>query len=332
MAAPSLMLYGAAGYSLGLAAELFKSEKISFIIGGRTESKVKAKALSLGVPYRIFSADDSPEVIDDALSGLKLLVNGAGPFHKTCEQFMDACIRKGVHYTDISAELNSLNTAITRDDAAKKAGVMLIPSACSGMEVMLDCIGGLLLQKVQNPVKLEHTMNINGPVSRGTVGTIRGFKPEAVRRVDGELVPHPGEEPHEVDFRDGRGPLPRFPSNDPQIIGLWRALGVPNISTYCVKTGGGFPKEELESVPEGPSEDERKATPYHLAFKITSSNGSTTSAVVHTANGYDLTAMGTVEAAKAILGGAVKPGFQTPFSAWGGEYYKVFLGTTIEEC
>lgn len=327
------MLYGATGYSLGLAAQECKAANLDFIVGGRTESKVKATASLLKAPYRIFSPDDATSVLDKNLTGLTLFVNGAGPFHRTCEQFMDACIRNGVHYIDITAELNSFHAAAVRDQAAKNAGVMLMPSAASGVEVMLDCIGGRVLERAAAPVKLEHTMNINGPVSRGTVGSIRGFSPEVVRRVDGQLVPHSDRKPTDVDFGDGRGPLPRFPSNDPQVITLWKVFGIPNISTYCVKTGGDFPTGELESIPEGPDAEQRRVAPYHAALEVMSRDGSVVGAVVHMMNGYDLTARGTLEAAKAILSGEVevKPGFQTPFAVFGGSYVDRFPSTAIEE-
>lgn len=329
--APQLLIYGATGYSLGLAAAEAKRTGLEFLIGGRTESKVKALAESLEVPYRVFSPDDAPGLVDQALKGVKLVASGAGPFQATTDWFMDACIRNGVHYIDVSAELYSFHAATKRDAEAKAAGVMLLPSACSGVECILDCVGGRLVEKVQSPVKLEQFLNINGPVSRGTAATIRGFPSEAVKRIDGELVPH--ADGNTFDFRDGRGSHACFPSNDPQIITLVRASGLENFSSYCVKTGGDFPAGDINHVPEGPSAEERQGAKYHAGFAVWAADGSVTSAVVHMINGYDLTALGTVEAARRILDGVVeaKPGFQSPFLIFGKDYPEVFPGTTVEE-
>lgn len=330
--APQLLIYGATGYSLGLAAAEAKRTGLDFIIGGRTPSKVKALATSLNVPYRIFSPSDSTDAVDQALAGIKVLANGAGPFQLTTDAFMDACIRNRVHYLDISAELYSFDAAIKRDEEAKKAGVMLLPTACSGVECILDCVGGRLLDKVQSPVKLEQVLNINGPLSRGTVATFRSFPSGALKRVDGDLVSH-GDGNISFDFRDSRGPLPCFPSSDPQMTTLQRATGLTNFSSYCAKTGGDLPTGDLTEVPEGPSTAERAGLPYAAGFTVTAADGSAVRAVVHMINGYDLTALGTVEAARRILNKEVeaKPGFQTPFLIFGKDYPEAFPGTVVEE-
>lgn len=330
--APQFLIYGATGYSLGLAAAEAKRTGLEFLIGGRTESKVKALAKSLDVPYRVFSPDDCPEMIDQALEGVKLLANGAGPFQVTTDSFMDACIRNKVHYIDISAELYSFHAATKRDAEAKAAGVMLLPTAGSGIESILDCVGGRLIEKAQSPVKVEQFLNINGPVSRGTVATIRGFPSEVVKRVDGEVVPQ-ADGNITFDFRDGRGSHACFPSNDPQMMTFAKATGLKDFSSYCVKTGGDFPAGNIDEVPEGPSAEERADAKYHAGFTIWAADGSVSRAVVHMINGYDLTALGTVEAARRILHGdvEVRPGFQTPFLVFGKDYPEVFPGTSVEE-
>jgi short subunit dehydrogenase-like uncharacterized protein len=332
MSQPRIILYGATGYSLGLAITELRKAGLPFTLGGRTESKLSALAASLSVPYHVFSPTSSPAAtIDAALAGHTVLINGAGPFKHTAAPLMDACIRNGVHYVDITAELGSLDAAAGRDEAARKAGVMLLPTGGSGVESILDCFGGRMLGKVQGPVKLEQTLNIHGPLSRGTVATIRGFDGRVVRRVDGELVPHSKEMPADIDFRDGRGGLPRFPTSDPQIVTLGRATGVSNISTFCAMTGGKIPEGDLEDIPEGPSEAEREKAPYHMAFEVTGADGKVKRAVLHLVNGYTLTGLGVMEASKAVLAGKVQAGFQTPFAVFGGDYVNTFPGVEVEE-
>lgn len=327
--ASQLMIYGATGYSLGLAVEEAKREGLDFIIGGRTSHKVMTLAQSLNVNWRVFSPDDPPDIIDKGMTGLKLFVNGAGPFQKSTGPFMDACIRNGVHYIDISAELDSYQAAAQRDDDAKRAGVTLLPAGAAGVEVILDCLAGRLLERTTSPIQVEQVLNIHGPLSRGTIGTIRGSPAGAVKRVNGELVQH--DTGSVVDFNDGRGSLPCFPTNDPQIITLWKATGVPNISSVCCKTGGDLPDGDLDTIPIGPSAAERAETPYHAAVTVRSADGTVNRSVVRMPNGYDLVALGTVQAAKRILGGqhALKPGFQTPYMAFGSDYLSVFAGTTV---
>ena len=327
------MIYGATGYSLGLAATAAKRASLNFIIGGRSPSKVQALAHSLGVDYRVFSPTSPTTEIDAAITGLTLFINGAGPFQQSTLPFMDACIRSKVHYIDISAELDSFRAGESRDEDARRAGVMLVPAGAAGIEVVLDCLAGRVIERTPKPVKVGQVLNINGLLSRGTVATIRSSFGGAFKRVDGELVPHQTPVMASYDFGDGRGALECFPSNDPQILTVWRATGVQNISSVCCKTGGDIPEGNLKDLPTGPSADERAETPYHAAVVVQSEDGTIRSAIARLPNGYDLVAIGAVQAMKTILGdpNIIKPGFQTPYQAFGSGYLNGLTGVEVTD-
>ncbi|KAL2206247.1 hypothetical protein CC79DRAFT_1398201 [Sarocladium strictum] len=110
----------------------------------------------------------------------QILIYGAGPYVNTADPFMDACIRNGVHYTDIAAELYAFQAADHRDEAAKEAGVTLFPGGGGVAEVFLDVLVGHVVERIRNPVKVDQVLDINGPVTRGTIGTILTFKPESL--------------------------------------------------------------------------------------------------------------------------------------------------------
>lgn len=54
-------------------------------------------------PVRVASAGD-PASLDRALSGAAVVINCAGPFANTAPPVMDAALRAGVHYLDVTAE------------------------------------------------------------------------------------------------------------------------------------------------------------------------------------------------------------------------------------
>jgi short subunit dehydrogenase-like uncharacterized protein len=76
----------------------------------RTRAKLAALAAEIGAEYRLFSVDDLPAV-QAALGDVGVLLNTAGPFMRTAEPLMQACIGAGVHYLDIAAELDSYQLA-----------------------------------------------------------------------------------------------------------------------------------------------------------------------------------------------------------------------------
>ncbi|KAL2802501.1 hypothetical protein BJX63DRAFT_426034 [Aspergillus granulosus] len=81
----------------------------------------------------------TPKRIDTALKGITVLLNCAGPFFRTAEPLINACIRNKVHYLDIAAELDSYKLADKHDTQAKAANVMLLPG-CGGSVAMLGCL------------------------------------------------------------------------------------------------------------------------------------------------------------------------------------------------
>lgn len=106
---------------------------------------------SLDLDYRLFSLESSAEEIDAGLARGTVLLNCAGPYHQTAGILIDACIRNGIHYLDISAELDSYETAASRNEAAIHASAMLLPG-CGGSVAMLGRLAGLTIASVVDPV------------------------------------------------------------------------------------------------------------------------------------------------------------------------------------
>ncbi|KAH5168048.1 hypothetical protein HBI81_046830 [Parastagonospora nodorum] len=315
-----LLIYGASGYTGRIASHHAKSLGLDFIVAGRTKStKAKDLAFELCANYRLFDLK-APEDIDIALEGISVLLNCAGPFMLTAEPLMAACIRKGVHYLGIAAELDSYQLAEKKDREARSANVMLLPG-CGGSVVMLGCLAGKAVEQVECPASIDISLCISGSISRGSaISAMENMSADVFQRVDGALVHAEIVSTIELDFHDGKGTVANFQTTLPDVITIWKSTGVRNIRTFVHTTSDAFSTGDLPSLADGPTKEEREAAPYHAAVKVTARDGTVTHAVLHTVNGYTFTGLASVEAARKILAGIAVPGFQTPAVIFGNDF------------
>jgi short subunit dehydrogenase-like uncharacterized protein len=323
-----LMIYGAAGYTGRMAAANAKAAAVHVVLAGRPqdEEKLVTLAAEMNAEYRLFAVDDVP-AREGALSGIAVLLNCAGPFMRTAEPLMQACLASGTHYLDIAAELDSYRLAERYDQDAQAAGVMLLPGS-GGSVAMLGCLAGHAAKRVANPRKLSIALHVAGGFSRGSaVSASENVTTETLQRVDGELVGRSGDELREFDF--GNGPATSFPVTLPELITIWRATGIPNIETYVHVTDGAFPEGDLAAMPDGPTLEEREANRYHAAVEVTGEDGTVFRSILDTVNGYTFTTLAAAEAARRVVGGEARAGFQTPAGLFGDGFAETIADTTI---
>ncbi|TPX10415.1 uncharacterized protein E0L32_008634 [Thyridium curvatum] len=329
---PKLMIYGATGYTGRMAAMNAKKLGLAFTIGGRTESILKILASSLNVTCCTLSLGDT-SAIDTALDEITVLLNCAGPFMRTAEPLMRACLRTGTHYLDIAAELDSYELAETLDDEAKRANVMLLPG-CGGSVAMLGCLSEHVLSaQTRPPARIDIALHVAGSMSRGSArSALENLTASTLVRQEGRLTQLPnGAGVVKFDFDDGNGAVDCFPITLPDLITIWRSTGVGNIRTYVCASGDAFPSQDLGSLPDGPTEEQMEAWPYHAAVVVTDARGKHSAAVLHTVNGYAFTAMASAEAARRVLEGEASSGFQTPVQVFGKDFVNIIPGSVVRE-
>ncbi|KAI1424836.1 hypothetical protein F5Y12DRAFT_796689 [Xylaria sp. FL1777] len=323
-----LMIYGATGYTGRIACQHANSLRLQFVLGGKSRGKLAELATQLAAPYLVFNVEN-PNVIASALGDIKVLLNCAGPFGKTAEPLMAACIEKGVHYLDVSAELFSYQLAERLDEKARRCGVMLLPG-CGGSVTMLGCLVLHALQSVEQADSIDVALCITGPMSRGSAITARdSLSPECLQRRDGTMVQQDISSTQQFDFDDGNGPVSCFPVTLPDLITIWKSTRVSNIRTFIRASADFFPTSDLSSLPDGPTVEQREASPYHAAVIVTTRDGNTKHAALHTVNGYTFTGIVSVEAAKCVLAGKVQGGFQTPAVIFGKEFVECVTSSRI---
>lgn len=323
----SVLLYGAAGYTGAMVARHARASGLDIVLGGRDRAKLAPLAEELGVPLLVFEADE--EAARHALADVRVLLNCAGPFARTAEPLMRACMTAGVHYLDITAEIGVYRLAERLGPDAERAGVMLLPGV--GWDVVpTDCLAMQLASRVSRPKSLRIALQVAGSMSRESAVSAGEIVAAGVlARVSGELVPTPDAPPRSFDF--GQGPVSCAPLSFGDLVTAWRSTGIPDIAMFVSVTGDAFPTGDLASMPAGPSEQERAAQPARAIVEITGADGEVASAVIETVNGYSYTPLAAVEAARRVLDGSARPGFETPGRVFGAGFAQAIPGTRVVE-
>ncbi|KAI1755702.1 hypothetical protein F4782DRAFT_486573 [Xylaria castorea] len=323
-----LMIYGATGYTGRIACQHANSLSLQFVLGGRSRGKLVELAIQLSAPYITFGIEN-PDAVALALKDIKVLLNCAGPFGETAGPLMAACIKKGVHYLDFSAELHSYQLAERLDEEARRSGVMLLPG-CGGSVSMLGCLVLHAMRSAEQAASIDVALYVSGPMSRGSaISAAASLSPECLQRREGVMVQQDINNTKQFDFDDGNGPVSCFPVTLPDLITIWKSTGVPNISIFVRTSAGSFPTTDLAALPDGLTAEQRQANPYHASVIITERDKNTRRAVLHTVNGYSFTGIASVEAAKRVLAGEVKGGFQTPVEVFGKGFVESVPGSQI---
>ena len=316
----TLMIYGATGYTGRMAAEHAKQLGLNLVIAGRNAERLASLAAELDVPCRVFAADASQ------LQGIDVLLNFAGPFARTAEPLMRACMASGTDYLDITAEINVFRLA---EQLGAGADVMLLPGV--GWDVVpTDCLAMHVASRVPQPQSLKIALQVPGAMSRGSalsVGEIIGAG--VMARIDGELLATPDAQSQLLDFGDG--PALCAPLSFGDLITAWHSSAIPNIAMFVHITGEAFPEGDLSLLPDGPTQAQRDAHRARAVAEVTGIDGTVARSVIETVNGYSYTPLAAVEAARRVLGGERRPGFETPAKLFGVGFALTIDGTQITD-
>lgn len=322
---PTILIYGATGYTGKLVAMQARETHLSFEVAGRNGPQVTALAEQLDEPCRIFALAD-PETIIASLAGVTAVLNCAGPFASTARPLMEACIACGVHYLDITAEYKVYALAEAWSERAAAAGVMLLPGV--GCDVVpSDCLAMYLAAKVDQPQSLRIALQVANSMSRGSttsVGEILGVG--LLVRAEGTIVAKPDAAPARFDF--GAGLLDSVPLSFGDLVTAWKSTGIPNIAMFVNIKENVMP-EGVAAMPQGPSLEERAANRACAVAEVTGIDGAVVRARIDTINGYSYTPLAAVEALRLVATGQFKPGFQTPATVFGAGFAVSIADTRI---
>ncbi|WP_035727363.1 saccharopine dehydrogenase family protein [Eisenibacter elegans] len=340
-----LLLYGAYGYTGELIAQLAHQKGLRLHLAGRDEARTAALAERLDMPYSVFDLRNS-QALEAALGKVGAVLHAAGPFSATAQPMVEACLHTKTHYLDITGEIAVFEWIAQQHARAVKAGISLLPGA--GFDVVpSDCLAAFLYSQLPDAHTLELGFKAIGQMSRGTTLTMVENLPKGGMIRQNSLLKTVGAA-HEVRLipeLDPKHPAVAIPWGD--VSTAFHSTGIPNITVYMVVPsrllqgmrlsrytapilGLGFVQNFLKNYVRkritGPDEHHRNNSHSVLWGKVTNAEGQSYSALLHTPEGYALTAQTALEIALRMLQGDTLEGFLTPSKAFGADFILQFEG------
>ncbi len=334
----SFLLYGASGYTGQLIAEQAIAQGLKPTLAGRSQAKIQPIAEALQLPYKVFDLQHTA-ALEAALREVPVVLHAAGPFMFTAKPMMEACLRTGTHYLDITGEIAVFETAARLDGQARQAGIMLLPGA--GFDVVpTDCLALHLKNQMPNAQFLQLAFAGLGGVSQGTATTMAENLGEggAVRK-DGKIVRVPlGHKTMTIPFKA----RPLFAMTIPwgDVSTAYYSTGIPNIETYMAISPAAYRwvrlqhyfnwllrtrwvrayvKSRIRRRPAGPSPERRAKSRSFVWGQVSNATGQVLEAQLVVPEGYTLTALTSLLIVQKVLQGQVPAGFQTPAKAYGAD-------------
>jgi short subunit dehydrogenase-like uncharacterized protein len=325
------MIYGANGYTGELIAREAVARGLKPILAGRSRDKLAPLAAELDLPLRVFDLSN----VD--LSGVDLVLHCAGPFSATARPMMDSCLLNGVHYLDITGEVAVFERAHSLHARAADRGIVVCPGV--GFDVIpTDCVAATLKAALPDATHLALGFDSRAKMSPGTSKTsVESLGTGGKVRRDGKIVTVPfGSLHRRIDFGNGEKWAPAIPWGD--VATAYYTTGIPNIEVYVAtseKSRGGLivanvlrPILKLSVLQQmmkgrikegGPSASERERTPFYVWGEARNDSGAAKVARIKVANGYDLTATGSLAVVAHVLTEQPAGGYYTPSQLCGAD-------------
>lgn len=332
------MIYGANGYTGKLIAELAEKTGMSPVLAGRNAQALQQLAVKLDLEYRLFALE-SVEEITRELSGIKVVLNCAGPFCITSEKMIEACRRAGTHYIDITGETAVFASAYAGHAKNEKAGIVVCPGA--GFDVVpTDCLASVLKEAMPSAVSLSLGFQTEMTPSRGTLLTmLKDLGKGTLVQHEGQLKRVPfGRLQRAVNF--GQGPVNAVSIPWGDVVTAFYTTGIPNISVYVPMTQGRAKmiawldkqnalltkiglKKLLENYIKrrvsGPTLQARDKNPAYVWGEARDAQGNIVVGRLETPNPYSLTLCAALMAARFLLKYEGKGGYFTPSQLMGNK-------------
>ncbi|MEA3589098.1 saccharopine dehydrogenase NADP-binding domain-containing protein [Pseudidiomarina sp. 1APP75-27a] len=332
------MIYGAYGYTGELVANYAKSQGLKPVLAGRNEKKLIAVAERLELPYEVVNLDDTV-ALRQALGEMDLVVHCAGPFEVTAEPMIDSCIATRTHYLDITGELAVFEYAHSKDEEAKRAGIVICPGV--GFDVIpTDCVAAQLKQQLPDANHLTLGFDSASRMSRGTAKTsVRRLGEGGAVRREGKIETVPlAYKTREIDFGNGEKFAMTIPWGD--VSTAYYTTGIPSIEVFIPASPNLVKKlqrlnkfrwllrfewvkkwleKKIEEQPAGPDEKQLEEAYTYVWGEATNAHGEVVTLREKVMNGYKLTSQGAVDIAQHVLAEKPDGGYYTPAKLCGAD-------------
>jgi len=334
--AKTFLIYGANGYTGELIAREAVRRGLKPILSGRSQNKVEPLAKELNLTHRTFSLEDKKS-LEYTLKEVDFVIHCAGPFSLTSERMVEACLRTGKHYLDITGEISVFEAMARRDEAAKQAGIMIMPGV--GFDVVpSDCLALHLKNQLPSATNLTLAFYGLGGISHGTQATMtmNVGSGGAIRR-NGEIIKVPAAyKTREIDFGEVAKNAVTIPWGD--VSTAYYSTGIPNIEVYTVVPEANLKMLKLsrylgwllkrkffqnylqKQIPQGgPSAEARAKGKTYLWGEASDDKGNRVEASLICPEGYTTTVLTALKVVEKIAEGKFSAGFQTPAKCYGAD-------------
>jgi short subunit dehydrogenase-like uncharacterized protein len=332
-----ILLYGATGYTGKLIVDALVAKGIKPLIAGRNAAALHDIAKAHGLNFEAFELNNVQK-LESVLSKCKLVIHAAGPFIHTYQLMLDACIKTKTHYLDITGEYQVFEGCAAKDDAAKAAGIMVMPGV--GFDVVpSDCLANYLKAKLPDATHLQLAFaSVKSGFSRGTAKTmIEGLDEGGKIRKDGKLVSvGAAYKVQEINFGVFKTLASTIPWGD--LSTAYRSTGIANIEVFMAVTPAlvaqmkrsnylrwffklgfvkSFLKAQVDKRKPGPSAKQRLEGRSFFWARVENAAGKSLEARLQTPEGYQLTSLTAVLITEKVLNDNFKTGYQSPAMAYG---------------
>ncbi len=334
-----LMIYGANGYTGKLIAAEAVRRGLKPVLAGRNHDELDALAADLKLTRRLFELNDAAE-IDRKLDGVRILLNCAGPFSRTCEPLLEACLRNQIHYLDITGEIDVFALCHQMHKRAEHEGIVVFPG--TGFDVVpTDCLAAMLKQRLADASHLVLAFEAAGGPSPGTAKTsVEGLANGGRARIDGNVVEVPmAWKSREFIRADGQArSAMTIPWGD--VYTAFVSTGIPNIETYMAMPAKAIKRarwlrhfkgllalkpvqawlQDKAGRTAGPDSERRERNGCQVWGEVRNAAGEQAALSLLTPNGYTLTVDASLGVVEHLLANSPAGGYYTPSLLMGSDY------------
>lgn len=331
MASLPVIVFGAAGHTGRFVVEELRRRGRPVIVAGRDAAKLAAvRGADPAFEPRVADVAD-PAALDRALHGASAVINCAGPFLDTAAPVIEAALRAGIHYLDVTAEQPSARATYERyAQPAQAAGVVVVPAMgfYGGLgDLLATAAAGAWAESGEvDEIAIAVALDSWQP----TLGTRRTGQRNTAQRLvvsDGRLVPLADPAPR----RHWELPAP-FGAQEvvgvslTEIIAISQHLRSREIHSFMNLA----PLADLrnsETPPPSPTDDRGRSAQMFLVDVVVRRQGSERRARARGRDIYAITAPLVVEALDRILDGrAARTGAAAPGELFDARDFLAALG------
>ena len=344
----TFLIYGANGYTGELIVRFAAERGMKPILAGRNAEKVADLAKKFNLDFRVFALEET-EKLESVLRETAFVLHCAGPFSITSKPMVEACIRTGRHYLDITGEIAVFEAMAQLNERAKAANMMIMSGV--GFDVVpSDCLAKHLKNRLPSATNLTLAFYGIGRMSHGTQATmVMNVGNGGAIRKNGVITNVPAAyKTREIDFGSIKKLGVTIPWGD--VSTAFYSTDIPNIEVYTIvpptalkmmKTsryiGWLLAKKPFQrflqaKIPQGgPSDQEREQGKTLLWGKATDDSGNEVESRLQSDEGYTLTALAALKIAEKILDGNFRTGYQTPAKCYGADLILEIEGSKRED-